>query len=808
MHPQQDFIVIDTEGKNELREIAIIDSQGKLIYEAFAKEHPDNYDKKFNIKSLREIIIDFLNLSQCKLVVFHNASHDTQVLKNSFRKAELKWQGIKSQCSCELAKSSLSDLPSYSLEYLSKRLNLKVNKKYFNPHLAHTARYDAEFTYQLYLKIMNPTTSKTIPANPQHKPNPFGSIKVATPFQDHVDYKELYQSEFETLKSIITDIKHDINHQSQGVVVIGEPGSGKTHLMMRLAKELLKINRLLFIRQPTNADSVLYHTYSRILESFVEEVPGTNLTQLEHLLANSFVKLISSTTTMVLTKKDQDILLAGKKNKLDLYKNLGAEGTDRKRTYWDHIEKRANEWWVNQYGMAGYSAQIIKGIVKFCGYSDPRRKELVTRWLAANELSQEELNSIGLNNWNEEMSKEEFSLQATSVFSRLSLLDEPLIIVFDQLESLGYEHKRNLLISFGEAVKEIFTHVPNSLIILNLFPDRWKQFQEIFDGSIVDLVSQHEIYLQKPSNEKLTEILKLKAQAVGVNVDTIFHSEDLKTILNQISIRKVLKSAAAYYRYRVDGIPLPPDYGSQTSLEDTEAVKQRLTTIKDEFTKLQESVSKIAKALKLESESTKKINEYTEHPNVNPEREAVIEYLQQQRSLLEQEYTKLQIISDNDDIGKLMTIAEAFKDINDFEIDVLRLGKKTLPEHLVMRNHSQSFFIGFLQVDGKSFTSRLKNCNDLVINNKDIQFLLYRDCRSPEITGKGGKEEIGKLNHTPNGSFILMEKDDRINFELIYKLVIDIQEKDEEFDLKKALQVLMSELNDYWLIKVFQFESI
>jgi DNA polymerase III epsilon subunit-like protein len=811
MHPQQDFIVIDTEGKNELREIAIIDSQGKLIYEAFAKEHPDNYDKKFNIKSLREIIIDFLNLSQCKLVVFHNASHDTQVLKNSFRKAELKWQGIKSQCSCELAKSSLSDLPSYSLEYLSKRLNLKVNKKYFNPHLAHTARYDAEFTYQLYLKLMNPTTSNTLLDNLQDKPNPFGSIKVATPFQDHVDYKKLYQTEFEYLKKIINDIKIDKNHQSQGVVVIGEPGSGKTHLMMRLAKELLKINRLLFIRQPNNADSVLYHTYSRILESFVEEVPGTNLTQLENLLANSFVKLISTTTIMTLTKLDREILSATRNNPLSLYESLGAEGTDKKLSYWKHIEKRTNEWWVNQYGMAGYSAQIIKGIVKFCAYSDPRRKELVTRWLAANELSQEELNSIGLNNWNEEMSKEEFSLQAISVFSRLSLLDEPLIIIFDQLESLGYEHKRNLLMNFGEAVKEIFTHVPNSLIILNLFPKRWEQFQDIFDGAIVDIVSQNEVYLQKPSNDQLKEILKIKAQAVSVNVDALFSPAELDAIFSQTSIRTVLKSAAAHYRYKVYGIPLPADSKSKNSLEDTDAVQQKLKTIKDEFTKLQEVVNNIAKALNQESHKTRRIEKETEpgvEEELDPEWVAIHEYLQEQRSVLEKEYTKLQILSDSDDIGKLVTIAEAFKDIQSFETDYLLLGKKKLPEHLVIRNQSKSFFIGFLQIDGSAFTPRIKNCNELVINNKDIRFLIYRDCRNAEIKGNVGKQEIEKLNHTSNGSFMVMDKDNRINLELIYKLVTDIQNEDEEFKLEKALQVLMFELKDYWLIKAFQFENI
>ncbi len=42
----------------------------------------------------------------------------------------------------------------------------------------------------------------------------------------------------------------------------------------------------------------------------------------------------------------------------------------------------------------------------------------------------------------------------------------------------------------------------------------------------------------------------------------------------------------------------------------------------------------------------------------------------------------------------------------------------------------------------------------------------------------------------------------------ILAVVTDIQNKDEEFGLEKALRVLMSELNDYWLIKVFQFEKI
>ncbi|GEM_PF-3044180 len=70
--------------------------------------------------------------------------------------------------------------------------------------------------------------------------------RVDTPFQDHIDLQAVYHSEYEILKSIINDIKCDPNQQSKGAVVIGEAGAGKTHLMMRLAKERLKTNRLLF----------------------------------------------------------------------------------------------------------------------------------------------------------------------------------------------------------------------------------------------------------------------------------------------------------------------------------------------------------------------------------------------------------------------------------------------------------------------------------------------------------------------------------------------------------------------------------
>lgn len=94
MQVQQDFIVIDTEGKNELWQIAIIDSQGQLVYEAFAKGHPKNDERYLNVKPLREIVRNFLTIAQNKLIIFHYAKHDLQVLKRSFIKVGLPWEKL------------------------------------------------------------------------------------------------------------------------------------------------------------------------------------------------------------------------------------------------------------------------------------------------------------------------------------------------------------------------------------------------------------------------------------------------------------------------------------------------------------------------------------------------------------------------------------------------------------------------------------------------------------------------------------------------------------------------------------------
>jgi hypothetical protein len=282
-----------------------------------------------------------------------------------------------------MAKQHLPPFESYSLAHLSQCLQLQVNGKRFNAEQAHTAHYDAAFTHQLYLTILEHQQRRALPTPPPHTPNPYSSSRVDNPFQDHLDLQAVYQAEFALLKAALGDVKADPNQQSKGAVILGAAGSGKTHLIMRLAKELLRTNRLLFIRQPNNATAVLHHTYSRILESLAEPVVGSDRTQLELLLANSFVNILSSLEQVTGTQTGQQVLAAFQADSLQLYGRAGAEETQRHRARWQYIERHITEWWSRHYTAAGDAVTILKGIIKFCSYSDPHKKDLVRRWLAA-----------------------------------------------------------------------------------------------------------------------------------------------------------------------------------------------------------------------------------------------------------------------------------------------------------------------------------------------------------------------------------------------------------------------------------------
>jgi hypothetical protein len=439
-------------------------------------------------------------------------------------------------------------------------------------------------------------------------------------------------------------------------------------------------------------------------------------------------------------------------------------------------------------------------------------KNITTRWLAGQPLSNEEAKKVDLPIWREDLSLEAFSLEAISVLGKLSTLDEPLIIIFDQLEGLGLPHNKEILLNFGEAIKEIFTHVPNSLIILNMFPERWEQFKASFDNSVIGRVSQSQVYLQRPQEEELLSILKIKLTTLNITLEQIFLSEDLEDILEQKSIRAVLNRASDYYNYRVCQIPLPSIKENIRKLDGNEKIEQQLRVLVSQQQVFTEAIVSIIQEMQDPGsvdmlDLIKKLVPEVKTEEQQTE-EYVIDYLTKQKTHVEGQYNNLPIISDSDDIGKLKTIAEAFNHLKPIKLTLYRLGKRVLPEHIVIETDQRNYVMGFLQIPptSSSFTSRIGNFNELVCLHSKDRFGLFRDERLTEIKGTVAKEKVSQLKNSANGKFVLFTKQDRVHLELTYKLIIDIQNRDLDVDLESALKVFITKQEWYhWLFSMFGF---
>ncbi len=648
----------------------------------------------------------------------------------------------------------------------------------------------------------------------QKRKNPFGSSRVDHPFQTHNDADNVFSQEFHRIQSTLKDIKQDINHQTKGVVVVGEPGFGKTHLMMRLANSRLKTNRLLFIRQPNNPDAVIYHIYSRILESLIKSIPKINYTQLEYLIANSCANILQEIIIenpdlypKKESKKDQIILEAVKNGNLKLLTFLSSD-TRAQRELWEHIENRAYLWWSTKYSTAGYAPEIFKGIIKFCGYRAIDYRRIIREWLAMNDVHQKYLNKVRIASWNKNIDREEVSLEALKVLGYLSLIDEPLIIVFDQLEGLGREYNQHLLHSFGEAIKEIFTHVPNSLIILNLFPDRWEQFQQEFDDSIVDRISQCQVFLQKPSEQQLKAILNEKSKSINIPIEQIFTPQEIQIILNRNSVRSIINSAADFYNYKIHNIPLPEYLTVETSITTKLQDNLNLQSLASDIKQIKGLVLKIAEKLEIESNLEAKVDKngkksIDQETPTNADK-IIADYLNQQYQELEAEYSEAQIITSSDDQGKLEKIFAALKTIQpSLKLDFLTLDRrKKIPDHLVIQTATQSYAVGFLYDGGNAFFSRMTNWNELVAKNSHLKFYLYRDARGYQVSGQKSLAELERFKNLENGEYIVFTKDERIIFELVYKIIVDIQNQDLEVKLDEALSVVLKRYSHHSLLKI------
>ena len=120
------FLVLDTEGNPNLKQVAVFDSQGKSIYEAHVSDEHASYYASDLVRPLNEILSELKSLMKGNRLVAHNAIYDAQVIRNSFLECGLKNQDFEWECTYELAKDLYPGLETYALGPLCDQLERLV----------------------------------------------------------------------------------------------------------------------------------------------------------------------------------------------------------------------------------------------------------------------------------------------------------------------------------------------------------------------------------------------------------------------------------------------------------------------------------------------------------------------------------------------------------------------------------------------------------------------------------------------------------------------------------------------------------
>ena len=288
-------------------------------------------------------------------------------------------------------------------------------------------------------------------------PNPFRSAIVADPWHwDEVDVPEIHGEAFDLCRAALARVRLD--HRSASVMLHGDAGSGKTHLLARLKAWLAGALPgyepappaiFISVRLQTSPQMIWRHLQSRFGEDLLRPT-ANGLTQLERILLPRLA---------------------------DIRPTIGEPNR-----WLERVQREAR----NDSALAAEVADVIDQLDEIAGLNDRdlavvlthfllgRHRRDVRAWLRGESLPEAALTQLGLRSDFDGDPEERARILVLNL-CRLTGPDMPLVFCFDQVEALQ-SHPADLtgLHRFGQMIGFLHDETRNTLLIscvLSVFID-------------------------------------------------------------------------------------------------------------------------------------------------------------------------------------------------------------------------------------------------------------------------------------------------------------------------------------------------
>jgi Cdc6-like AAA superfamily ATPase len=293
--------------------------------------------------------------------------------------------------------------------------------------------------------------------------NPFDNFRSVNFWHKQKDsepvVESIHQDAIATIEETLDQVAED--HRTRTIRLEGDPGSGKTYLLGRLKRTLNSKAFFAYINPFPQSDQIWRHILRYTVDSLVQVPEGQQDSQLM-----LWLKSLS-----VFTKRS----LKQRIFKDDFWKSFTS---DRKK-FIQHLKDT-----YKQEGI--YNADNFLGVLH--DLTNPELYPLACDWLRGDSLSEDSLKTLRVGDY---IDSEKAAYETLLNFSRISTETQPIVLCFDQLESIarlpdGFPDLQTL---FSVHTK-IHDENSNLLIIISSPTDTWMQNKGRIDQSHKDRIDQ------------------------------------------------------------------------------------------------------------------------------------------------------------------------------------------------------------------------------------------------------------------------------------------------------------------------------
>lgn len=339
--------------------------------------------------------------------------------------------------------------------------------------------------------------------------NPFGGDNVLKDvWINQPDVESVNGSLTKSVLNFLSEVKTS----SKMMVVQGQTGIGKTHFIARL-RRLSKANNFLFVVIPPVSErtSIFSHIYREIFVSLRTPQENEKFNEMEklisYILANSLIKIFKE------KKRASQITQSNHSNLISFMEKLESEPTillknvDSNSTVLEFLKQ------ISEISIANIEREFPRVDLTFLTVLfktlDKDLRIFAMRWLEGIEQDDDVLSKLGV-----KKSISDEGIAQRVLYSIFILSNKPLLICFDQIESLRARYDDGLIIAFFDILVDIVDRTPNTLILLMALAETWADYMmNLLQRSVKARISS-EASLINPSPEEMIKIVEERLKSV------------------------------------------------------------------------------------------------------------------------------------------------------------------------------------------------------------------------------------------------------------------------------------------------------